>query len=73
MKPKGYLLIVEMLLPPGDVPHRGKLADMWMPVQTGGQERTEAEYGSLLGKAGFQLTRVVPTNSDSSVVEAVVT
>jgi hypothetical protein len=73
MKPEGRLLIVEMVLPPGDVPHRGKLADMWMLVQTGGQERTETEYSSLLGKAGFQLTRVVPTNSDSSIVEAAVT
>jgi hypothetical protein len=73
INPKGRLLIVEMVLPPGDVPHRGKLADMWMLVLTGGQERTEAEYRSLLGKAGFQLTRVVPTSSASSVVEAVVT
>jgi len=40
-------------------------------VFTGGQERTEAEYGTLLSKAGFQLTRVVPTNSAVSIVEAV--
>ena len=25
-----------------------------------GQERTEPEYGTLLGKAGLRLTRVVP-------------
>jgi hypothetical protein len=36
-----------------------------------GQERTEAEYAALLGKAGFRLTRVVPTASAVSVVEAV--
>ena len=71
MKRSCRLLIVEMVLPPGDAPHRGKLADMWMLVQTGGQERTEAEYSSLLGKASLKLTRVVPTKSDSSVVEAV--
>jgi hypothetical protein len=36
----------------------------------GGQARTEAEYSSLLGKAGFRLNRVVPTASAASVVEA---
>ena len=34
-------------------------------------ERTEAEYAALLYKAGFRLTRVVPTPSAVSVVEAV--
>jgi len=42
-----------------------------MPVVPGGQERTEEEYASLLGKAGFRLRRVVPTESVVSVVEAV--
>ena len=45
--------------------------DMVMIVFPGGQERTEAEYASLLGKAGFRLSRVVPTASAVSVVEAV--
>ena len=27
---------------------------------TGGRERTEAEYASLLSDSGFRLTRVVP-------------
>ena len=34
-------------------------------------ERTEAEYASLLAQARFGLTRVVPTESIVSVVEAV--
>ena len=42
-----------------------------MLVLPGGQERTEAEYRALLGKAGFRLSRVVPTASAVSVVEAV--
>lgn len=71
MKPGGCLLIVEMVLPPGDAFHPGKLFDMTMLVIPGGQERTEAEYADLLGKAGFRLTRVVPTESAVSVVEAV--
>jgi hypothetical protein len=71
MKPKGRLLIVEMVLPTGDAPHPGKLLDMVMLVVPGGRERTEAEYRDLLAKAGFRLTRVVPTASPVSVVEAV--
>jgi hypothetical protein len=69
--PDGRLLIVEMVLPAGDTPHPGKVLDMVMLVFPGGQERTEAEYASLLGKAGFRLSRVVPTASAVSVVEAV--
>lgn len=72
MKPDGRLLIVEMVLPSGDTPHLGKLLDMIMLAIPGGQERTEEEYRTLLSKAGFRLTRVVPTASAVSVIEAVV-
>jgi len=71
MKPDARLLIVEMVLPYGDAPHPGKMLDMVMLVLLGGQERTEAEYVSLLDKAGFRLNRVVATESSVSVVEAV--
>jgi hypothetical protein len=71
IKPDGRLLIIEMVLPAGDTPHPGKVLDMVMLVFPGGQERTEPEYASLLGKAGFRLNRVVPTASAVSVVEAV--
>ncbi len=70
MKPSGRLLLVEMVLPPGDTPHPGKILDMIMLLLPGGQERTEAEYAPLLAKAGFKLSRVVPTESAVSVVEA---
>jgi hypothetical protein len=71
MKPDAKLLIVEMVLPAGDEMHPGKLLDLTMLVMPGGQERTEAEYAALLDMAGFRLTRVVPTQSAVSVVEAV--
>ncbi len=71
IKPDGRLLIVESVLPAGDTPHQGKVLDIVMLVIPGGQERTEAEYAALLRKAGFRLTRVVPTASAVSVVEAV--
>ncbi len=70
IKTDGRLLIVETVLPTGDTPHEGKVQDMVMLVIPGGQERTEAEYASLLSKGRFRLSRVVPTDSVVSVVEA---
>ena len=71
MRPGSRLLIVEMVLPAGDTPHPGKLLDLAMLVMPGGQERTEDEYATLLNQGGFRLTRVVPTESAVSIVEAV--
>ena len=71
MPPQGRLLIVESVLPPGDTMHEGKMLDMVMLLAPGGEERNEEEYRALLGKAGFRLSRVVPTNSAVSVIEAV--
>jgi hypothetical protein len=73
MNPGARLLLVEMVLPSGNTMHPGKILDMMMLVGTGGQERTEEEYRALLDKAGFRLTRVVPTQSPVSIVEAVQT
>ena len=72
MTPTARVLIIEMVLPAGNVPHPGKMLDMMMLVGPGGQERTEPEYGTLLNKAGLRLTRVVPTDSAVSVVEAMI-
>ena len=71
MSDQGRLLIVEWVLRPGDEPDPAKLLDLVMLVMPGGQERTEEEYRALLARAGFTLTRVVPTASPASVVEAV--
>jgi hypothetical protein len=71
MKPDGKLLIVEMVLPEGDEPHMGKMLDMMMMLVPGGEERTLSEYAELLEPNGFRVTRVVPTASAVSVVEAV--
>lgn len=67
----GRLLLVEMVLPEGDVFHPGKLLDMLMLSVPGGEERTPSQYDALLTKAGFKSTQVVPTQSLVSIVEAV--
>ena len=41
-----------------------------MLVMTGGRERTEAEYRSLIAAAGFELTRVTVTPLELAVLEA---
>ena len=37
----------------------------------GGRERTDAEYGALLGAAGFEVTRLIPVLPPFYVIEAV--
>lgn len=67
----GRLLIVDTVIPPGNVPAAGKFIDLNMMVLSGGQERTAEEFDALLSAAGFRLSRILPTKSPSSVVEAV--
>jgi hypothetical protein len=71
MSPESRLLIVEMVLPEGNTFHPGKMLDMTMLATTPGQERTEHEYRMLLEKAGFSVSRVIPTYSSVSIVEAI--
>ncbi len=53
-------------------PSIGKLMDLQLLVMSsGGRERTEAEHRTLLGRAGFRLTRIVPSAGLISLVEAV--
>jgi len=70
MRPTSRLLLVEMIIPPGDTLSYAKLLDLEMLVLAGGRERTEAEYRDLLAHAGFRMLRIVPTSSSSSVIEA---
>jgi SAM-dependent methyltransferase len=66
----GRLLIVEAVLPAGDIPHHGKMMDLLMLTVTGGRERTAAEFDELLVQGEFRLTRVIETTTHQSIVEA---
>jgi hypothetical protein len=71
MQDSDRLLLVEMVIPPNSEFHPSKMLDLVMLMFTeGGQERTEGDYAALFGKAGLKLTRVVPTASPVSVIEA---
>lgn len=67
----GKLLLVETVIEPGNGPFFGKWLDLHMLVMHGGSERTEIEYRRLLRAAGFELTRIIPTRSLRSIIEAV--
>ncbi|MEW6470816.1 MAG: methyltransferase [Actinomycetota bacterium] len=66
----GRLLLCEFVIPEGDEPHLGKVLDFWIMSCLQGRERTEAEYRELLGRAGFELDRVVPSATPMCVIEA---
>jgi hypothetical protein len=74
MAQTGTLLIVEQVLPArvdaSPSAQRALMADLHMMVITGGEERTEIEYRTLLAAAGFELRRVIPTPAAESLLEA---
>ncbi|MEE8301378.1 MAG: methyltransferase, partial [Candidatus Tectomicrobia bacterium] len=63
------LMVIEILVTPGNEPDYGKYLDLNMLVLTKGRERTEAQYRTLFEAAGFTLSRVVATRSELSIIE----
>ena len=61
---------------PGNASQNGvncftKLLDLNMLVMTGGRERTETEFRTLLDASGYKLTKIVHTMAPQRVIEAV--
>jgi hypothetical protein len=71
MNENGKVLIIEMIVPEGNVPSPAKMLDIQMLVMETGKERTEGEYRRLLEASGFRLSRIVATKSPYSVIEGV--
>jgi hypothetical protein len=71
MSTNGRVLLVEAVIQPGAATSFSKYMDLNMLVMTDGRERTEAEYRTLLDSAGLRLTRIIPTRTEMSVIEAV--
>jgi ubiquinone/menaquinone biosynthesis C-methylase UbiE len=69
MLPTSKLLVIESVIPPGNEPFHGKFLDLVMLLIPGGKERTENEYRNLFQRAGFELTRIVPTGAEISIIE----
>jgi len=71
IQPSGRLLIVEVLIAPGNEPSFGKLLDLEMLVIPGGRERTSDEYRDLFAGAGFRLAEIHRTSAPTSIIEGV--
>jgi len=73
MPPQASLLIAEGVFPPrvdqSDLARGAAANDVNMLVCTGGRQRSEAEFHSLLRSAGFNLTRIIPTPARLSIIE----
>ena len=63
------LLIVERLLAPPNQGLDGKLSDLNMMVNVGGQERSQAEFAALLQRAGLVLGRVIGLPAGLSLLD----
>jgi O-methyltransferase len=60
-----------MIVPDATSASFSKLLDLNMLVMNGGRERTTAELCALFNAAGYKLTRIVPTVTPQSVIEAI--
>jgi hypothetical protein len=70
-KPGVKLLLVEAIVSDSNEPQFAKILDIWMLTHLRGKERTLLEWRELLGRSGFRLTRIIPTNTFASVIEAI--
>ena len=69
MNGRGTLLVVEVIVSPPNQAG-GKVGDVMMLVRTGGRNRTEPDNRALLASGGFDVTRVIRTGGDLSIMEA---
>jgi hypothetical protein len=69
MPDHAHLLVLEQAVPEDNQPHPAKLLDLHMLLLLGGRERTESDWHSLLGKAGFAITAITQ-HARSAMIEA---
>lgn len=67
----GSVFVVEYVLPGNNTQHIGNIIDLWLMHLLGAKERTADQYAELFAAAGFKLSRVIPTGSPVSIIEAV--
>lgn len=71
MGKNGTLLVIDTVVPAGAENWWSKWLDINMLVLVGGKERTEQQFRELFQRAGFRLTRIVPTGCALSIIEGV--
>ncbi|MFJ9953135.1 methyltransferase [Kitasatospora sp. NPDC091207] len=70
LRPGGRVLVLDAVVPRGNAPHQSKTLDLMMMASLTGRERTEADFAELFERSGLRLSRVIPTSTALSVVEA---
>jgi O-methyltransferase domain len=63
------VLVIEMVLQPGNESFYGKWTDVNMLVMLGGRERNESEYRAIFAKGGLFVSRIIATESEFSIIE----
>jgi len=71
MIPNGRVLVIDPVIPEGDVPHPGKFMDITMMALSRGRDRTEEEFVEVFAKADLRLIETIGLARSSSVVVAV--
>jgi len=66
--PGARVLLIERLIPDGDVPSFPRTLDLWM-LTISGKQRSLDEYASLLAATGFKFTRAIDTQAGDTIVE----
>jgi O-methyltransferase domain len=70
MRDDSRIVLIERLLPEKALDAPAVIqGDLNMLVLTGGRERNAHEYDQLLSAAGLEITHIVPTQSQWSVIE----
>jgi len=68
--PGARLFVLDMVIPDNRTPSPAHLMDLNMLVLADGRERTGDEFRALLAAASWELVRITPTRSGSSIIEA---
>jgi hypothetical protein len=66
----GRVILLESIIRSDNQPDLGKLMDLEMLLLPGGRERSAEEFAALFDRAGFEMSRVIPTESPLSIIEA---
>ena len=68
----GKILVVEMIMPPGNQPSFSKIMDLQMMLLSGrGRISTREEFEKLFKAAGLEARQWISTPSPNSIIEAV--
>ena len=70
MAPAGRVLVIDPVIPEGNLPHQGKFMDITMLMLTPGRDRTEPELTGLFEQAGLRHVETIAPSAPSSVVVA---